>query len=85
MLDQPFGFYIGFYIYGVGMAILIHKVYFALHPELKWENIEKDMQGKSYDPCKNVVEQGCLHDLDEEQDMFTPLSDQSIKMMIWLS
>lgn len=79
MFDQPFGFYVGLYICGVAVAIIIHKVYFALHPELKWENIQKEMQ------AKGDAEHGRLSHFDEEEDIFSPLSDQSIKMMIWLS
>lgn len=73
MFDQHIGFYIGLYICGVGVAIFIHKVYFALHPELKQENIDKELQAQG------------LSLSEDEEDMFTPFSDQSIKMMIWFS
>lgn len=79
MFDQHFGFYIGLYICGVAVAIFIHKVYFALHPELKCTNIDKSIQ------AQEKGDHGCLCNLDEDDDMFSPYCDQTIKIMIWFS
>jgi len=85
MLNQPLGFYVGLYLSGVVLAIFIHKLYFALHPEYKLENIEQHIHDEKYNPCVNALEQGRLHGIDEDGDMFTPMSDESLKMLIWLS
>ena len=82
-------FYLGIYFSGVAVAVLFHKIFFRLHPELVYENqiktrreinrIKKGLQSNAA-----LSKEECSY-IENNDDMFSPINDEEIKMFIWLS
>ena len=82
-------FYLGIYFSGVAIAIIFHKVFFRLHPELVYENQIKTRREinrikKGLGSNGALSKEECSY-IENNDDMFSPINDEEIKMFIWLS
>ncbi len=82
-------FYLGIYFSGVAVAVIFHKIFFRLHPEFVYENQLKTRREinrtkKGLESNGTLYEENCSY-IANDDDVFSPINDQEIKMFIWLS
>lgn len=82
-------FYLGIYFSGVAVAVIFHKIFFRLHPEFVYENQFKTRREinqikKGLESNGTLSKEECSY-IANDDDVFSPINDQEIKMFIWLS
>lgn len=90
MEEYSIWFYLGIYFSGVAVAVLFHKVFFRLHPEFVYENQSKTRREinqikKGLESNGTSFKEECSYIANDDDDVFSPINDQEIKMFIWLS